>query len=72
MTRLRLILRVLSWVGRLGIGVIKGLSRNSEGKVLLQFAKEVCVNSAIHVKLLALREEILLAAASYGSKIYFS
>lgn len=43
---------ILGTSGRRGIG---GIFRNFEGEVFLQFAKEVCVDSAIHVEILALR-----------------
>lgn len=35
-------------------GGIEGTFRNLEGEVLLQFSKEVCVDSAIHPKVLTL------------------
>lgn len=46
---------------RWGIG---GVVRDSEGKFLIQFSKEVRVNSTVHVEVVALREGLLVAAAS--------
>lgn len=47
--------------GRGGIG---GVFRGSEGRELLQFGKEVCVDWAVHAEMLVLREGLLGAAAS--------
>lgn len=38
--------------------------KDLDDKVLLQFSKEVLVDSVVHVKLLALREGILIATTS--------
>lgn len=45
-------------------GARGGLFRNSGGKVLVQFRKEIVVDLAVYVNLLSLREGILMAAAS--------
>lgn len=43
---------------------VRGFFRNSEGEALLQFVKEVCVDSTVHAEVLALREGFLVATAS--------
>lgn len=46
-----------------GRGDIRGVFRDSEGKVILQFDK-VSVNSPIHAEVLPLREGLLVVMAS--------
>lgn len=54
-----------SFLGGSSKGDIGGAFRNSEGKVLFQFKKEVKVNLAVQTELLAFREGILMAIVSY-------
>lgn len=49
-------------VDSLGKRGIKSVFRNLDGRVLIQFGKEVSVNSAIHAELLALREGIFVTS----------
>lgn len=46
---------------REGVG---GVFRDLNGQVLLQYSKEVHVNSPMHAEILAFRERILVATAS--------
>lgn len=43
---------------------IEGVFRNLKGKVILQFDKEVSMESAVHVDVLALWEGLLVVAVS--------
>lgn len=43
--------------GKRGIG---GIFRNYEGRLIIQFGKKATVNSAVHAKVLSLREELLV------------
>lgn len=47
--------------GRKSIG---GVFKNSKGEVLLQFGKNVSLDSAVHVKLMAFREGLLVVVTS--------
>lgn len=44
--------------------------RDSDGRVLLQFFKEVCVDSTIYAEVMTLREGLLVAAVSRWSSSY--
>lgn len=60
------------FLGISGKGCIGGVFRDFEGKVLLQFGKEVQVDSTIHEEMLVFREWILVVAASrLASSLFF-
>lgn len=46
-------------------GGIGGIFRNSGGRVLAQFGKEVTVDLVVHAEVLALREDLLAVVASW-------
>lgn len=50
-----------------GVSSIRGIFRDHLGSVLLQFAKHIEVISSVHAKILAIREDILIAVASRWS-----
>lgn len=52
------------FLGGLGKVGIRGVFRDSEGRVLLQFCKEVIVDLAVEAEVLALREGLLVAVTS--------
>lgn len=54
-----------SFLGSSGRGGIVRVFRDSKSKVLLQFGKEVRVDSTVHAEILAFREWILVAKASH-------
>lgn len=61
-----------SYLGGSGRESIGGVFRYSEGKVLLQFGKEVWVDSALYAELLAFQEDMLVAIAScWASSNFF-
>lgn len=51
-------------------GDIGRVLKDSEGKVLIQFEKEVLLDSAVHAELLSFKEDILVAAASRWASIH--
>lgn len=53
-----------SFLGDSNIKGIDGVFRNSKGRVLLEFGREVSVDSTVHVEVLALREGLLVVATS--------
>lgn len=53
-----------AFLGSSGRWGIVGVFRNSEGKVMLQFRKEVKVELAVHTKFLVFRKGILVVPAS--------
>lgn len=55
----------LSWKHLEGGGGIRGVFKDSSGKILVQFGKELVVDSTVHVELLALRQGLLVAVASW-------
>lgn len=59
-----------SYFGSSGKGGIGGVFRDLDGKVLLQFGKEVLVDSTVHVEVLAFRGEILVAVTSRWVSTY--
>lgn len=46
-------------------GVIEGLIRDLEGRILIQFCKEMWVDLVVHTEVLVLRERLLIAVASH-------
>lgn len=48
----------------LGKGGIEGVFRDADGRIFLQFSKEVSVDLVIHAELLAIWKGLLLAATS--------
>lgn len=44
---------------------IEGVFWDANGMILMQFSKELSVDSTIHLELLAIREGLLLAEASH-------
>lgn len=49
----------------------QGVFNDSKGKVLCQFGKQVYVDSALHVKVFAFREQILVTIVHVGSHSTF-
>lgn len=51
-------------VGAYNRSEIGGIFRNSEGNILLHFAKNIKADPTIHVKVLAIKEDMLIVIAS--------
>lgn len=51
------------FLGGTGRADIRGMFRDTKGKVLLQFSKEFRVDLVVYMGLLTFREEILITAA---------
>lgn len=49
-----------------------GVFRDHDGRVLFEFGKEVCIDSDGHAELMALRERLLVEAASLHSFLFES
>lgn len=54
-----------SFMGDLSRESIGGIVRDSKGKVLIQFCKEVRGDSTVHAEVVASREGLLVAVASH-------
>lgn len=52
----------VSFLGGTGRGGIGGIFRNSNGRVLIQFGKQVSTDSVVHAEIMALREGLVVAA----------
>lgn len=60
-----------SFLGSSGPGGIGGLIRDLESRVLVQFCKEVRVDSAVHTEVLVLREGLLVAMALCWASLHY-
>lgn len=56
---------------RSGRGGVGGLIRESEKNILIQFCKEVRVDSTLHAEVLALSEGLIVVEASHWASFHF-
>lgn len=53
------------FLGNSGRNGIRGIIRDSEGKVILQFGKKLSVESVVHTELMTFRDGILVVVVSW-------